>query len=134
MPSLIEPVCQASFIRYTLASEHGKNRLLFSNPAHEKSRINGTIRLSYDEGKTWSVAKTLYPGDFAYSCLTLLQDMSIGCLYEKNDYKSVTFARVTLVCYRLSTTSARSIISCCSADERSTNRTLKPATRTTRLL
>jgi len=95
-PTLIEPVCQASFLRYTLASEHGRNRLLFSNPAHEKSRINGTIRLSYDEGKTWPVAKTLVPGDFAYSCLAVLPDLSMGCLYETEGYRRIRFARFTL--------------------------------------
>ena len=32
-PTLVEPVCQASFIRYTDSREFMKNRLLFSNPA-----------------------------------------------------------------------------------------------------
>jgi len=95
-PTLIEPVCQASFLRYTLAGEHGRNRLLFANPAHEKSRVNGTVRLSYDEGKTWPVAKTLVPGGYAYSCLTVLKDMSLGCLYETESYKKIRFARFTL--------------------------------------
>lgn len=95
-PELIEPVCQASFIRYTLATEHGKNRLLFSNPASEKGRINGTVRLSYDEGQTWPVARTLVPGSFAYSCLTVLPDMTIGCLYETDTYTRIRFARITL--------------------------------------
>lgn len=94
--TLVEPVCQASFLRYTLADEHGKNRLLFCNPAHTKSRINGTVRLSYDEGETWAVAKTLVPGSFAYCCLTVLKDLSMGCLYETNDYGKICFARFTL--------------------------------------
>ncbi|MFW6163849.1 MAG: exo-alpha-sialidase, partial [Planctomycetota bacterium] len=95
-PTLVEPVCQASFLRYTRADTHDRNRLLFANPAHEKSRVNGTVRLSYDEGKTWPVAKTLVPGPFAYSCLTVLKDMSLGCLYETDGYKRIRFARFTL--------------------------------------
>ncbi len=95
-PELIEPVCQASFLRYTLATEHGKNRLLFSNPASEKGRVNGTVRLSYDEGQTWPVARTIVPGSFAYSCLAVLPDMTIGCLYETDTYKRIRFARFTL--------------------------------------
>jgi sialidase-1 len=95
-PTLIEPRCQASFIRYTLAAEHGRNRLLFSNPASEKLRENGPVRLSYDEGQTWPVARTLVPGSFAYSCLTVLPDMSIGCLYETDTYGRIRFARFTL--------------------------------------
>jgi len=41
-----------------------------------------TVRLSYDEGKTWPVARTLHEGPSAYSCLVILPEMTIGCLYE----------------------------------------------------
>ena len=95
-PALISPVCQASLLRYTLAAGGGKNRLLFANPASEKSRTHGTIRLSYDEGATWPVAKTLVPGGFAYSCLAVLPDGTIGCLYETEGYRRIRFARFTL--------------------------------------
>ena len=55
-----------------------------------------TIRLSYDEGKTWPVAKVLYAGSAAYSDLVVLPDGEIGCLYERDDYRKITFARFTL--------------------------------------
>jgi len=96
--TLIEPVCQASFLRYTLAGVHDRNRLLFSNPASTR-RVNMTVRLSYDEGKTWPVAKTINPGPSAYSCLTVLPDLTIGCLYERGErhaYEKISFARFTL--------------------------------------
>ena len=96
--ALIGPVCQASLLRYTLAEAGGKNRLLFSNTA-STSRVNMTVRLSYDEGKTWPVARAINPGPSAYSCLTVLPDMTIGCLYERGDrgaYEKITFARLTL--------------------------------------
>jgi sialidase-1 len=102
---LIEPVCQASFLRYTLASTGGKNRLLFSNPAvatppGEKSgkRFNMTVRLSYDEGKTWPVSKKLCEGPSAYSCLAVLPCGDIACLYEGGEklYDEIIFARFTL--------------------------------------
>jgi len=98
-PTLIEPVCQASLIRYTLSPPFRKNRLLFSNPATQDKRIKMTVRLSYDEGKTWPVARLLNAGPSGYSCLTVLHDMRIGCLYERGDRSSidkVTFARFTL--------------------------------------
>jgi sialidase-1 len=95
-PTLIEPVCQGSFIRYTLAAEHGRNRLLFCNPGSEQSRVNGTVRLSYDEGQTWPIAKTLVPGSFAYNCLTVFKDMTVGCLYETDSYGRIRFTRFTL--------------------------------------
>jgi sialidase-1 len=95
---LVEPVCQASLLRYTLKKDHGKNRLLFSNPASTK-REKMTVRMSYDEGATWPVAKVLHAGPAAYSALTVLPDHSIGCLYEqgaKSAYEKITFARFTL--------------------------------------
>ena len=95
--TLIEPVCQASFLRYSLAKE-GKNRLLFSNPASTK-REKMTVRLSYDEGETWPVSKLLYGGPSAYSALVVLPDRTIGCLYEqgtKSAYETIRFARFNL--------------------------------------
>jgi len=98
-PTLIEPVCQASFLRYTLASTQGINRLLFSNPATKKEgRFKMTVRLSYDEGKTWPVARQLHAGPSAYSCLTVLPGGDIGCLYEGGEtkYGEIVFARLPL--------------------------------------
>lgn len=95
-PALIEPVCQGSILRYTPAAADGKNRLLFCNPAHTTARVNGTVRLSYDEGRTWPIARTLVPGEFAYCCLTVLKDRTLGCLYETDHYHRIRFAGFTL--------------------------------------
>jgi sialidase-1 len=104
-PTLIEPVCQASFLRYTLASDNGKNRLLFSNPASAPApgktrgdRVKMMVRLTYDEGKTWPVSKLLHDGPSAYSCLAVLPDGDIGCLYEGGEtrYGEIVFARFSL--------------------------------------
>ena len=86
---LIEPGCMASVIRWN-------GNILFSNPAHEKERVNGVVRLSSDDGKTWSRLVVLEPGRFAYSCLTVFANGSIGCLYETgtNDpYEKIVLAR-----------------------------------------
>jgi sialidase-1 len=93
-PVLIEPVCQASLFRYS----GQPSRLLFSNPASTK-REKLTVRLSQDEGKTWPIAKELHGGPAAYSCLTVLPDGAIGCLYERGErspYERVTLARFSL--------------------------------------
>lgn len=95
---LVEPVCQASFIRFTKRPEFAKNRLLFANPASTK-RDKMTVRVSYDEGQTWPVAKEIYAGPSAYSALATLPDMTIGCLYERgkrSPYETITFARLSL--------------------------------------
>lgn len=93
--ALIEPRCQASLERYTDKLSHDRNRLLFSNPA-SLERKNMTVRLSYDDGQTWPVAKQLHAGPAAYSCLTVLSDMAAGCLYERGEkgpYEKIMFAR-----------------------------------------
>jgi sialidase-1 len=74
---------QGSIIRYTDRSTHGRSRILFSNPASTKKRERMTVRLSYDEGKTWPVSKLLHDGPSAYSCLTVLPDNRIGVMYER---------------------------------------------------
>ena len=97
-PELIEPICQASIRRYAWPDDRGKSILLFSNPASTK-REKMTVRLSYDEGETWPCARELWPGPAAYSCLTVLPDKTIGCLYErgsKNPYETIVFARFPL--------------------------------------
>ncbi|MBN1341621.1 MAG: exo-alpha-sialidase [Phycisphaerae bacterium] len=96
--TLIEPVCQAAVCRLTDAKRQDKNRVLFSNPA-DKKRVRMTVRLSYDECKTWPVAKLLNEGPSAYSDLCVLPDMTIGCLYErgkKSPYETITLARFPL--------------------------------------
>ena len=98
-PALIEPVCQASFLRRSWPGKTNVSQLLFSNPADEKRRRNFTVRLSRDEGKTWPVARTLHEGPAAYSCLVALPDGRIGCLYERGEksaYERITFATFPL--------------------------------------
>ena len=98
-PNLPEPVCQASFIRYTARRDgYAKDRLLFCNPASRR-REKMTVRLSYDEGQTWPISKMIHTGPAAYSCLTVLADGTIGLLYERgqaNPYETITFARFNL--------------------------------------
>jgi sialidase-1 len=97
--TLVEPECQASFIRYSSKTDgHDRSRLLFSNPASTK-RENLTIRLSYDEGKTWPVSKVLHQGKAAYSSMAVLPDGSVGIFYERGAQYStdqLTFTRFTL--------------------------------------
>ena len=96
--TLVEPVCQASMIRYTEEIHHDKNRVLFSNPATTERKMM-TIRISRDECKTWDAGKVLYEGPSAYSDLTIAPDMTICCLYERgaeHPYEKITFARFTL--------------------------------------
>jgi sialidase-1 len=96
-PELIDPGCNASIIRYT-SMEDGfkKNRLLFCNANMNKGRENLTVRISYDEGLTWTAGKTIYPGSAAYSTLTVLNNGNIGLLFEKDSYTENLFVSFSL--------------------------------------
>ena len=96
-PKLIDPGCNAEIIRYTAKADgYDKNRILFSNAKMEKDRMNLTVRISYDEGKTWTEGKTIYGGGSAYSSLTILENGDIGVFFEKDDYTQNTFVSFSL--------------------------------------
>ena len=96
-PVLIEPICQASMIKYN--PPNGKNYILFSNPASTDQRINMTVRASADAGSSWPLAKQLHAGPAAYSSLAVLKNNKIACLYEagqKHPYETITFETFSL--------------------------------------
>lgn len=102
-PELPGPGCQATLRRYSWPDDPergGKNRILFCNPATsgggETGRHSMTVRLSYDDGDTWPVARLAYPGYSAYSSMTVLPDGRIAVLYEKDGYRRLSFATFTL--------------------------------------
>jgi sialidase-1 len=92
-PMLIEPICQAGFLRYPK-----DDLVLFSNPASlEREKL--TVRLSKDGGRTWPFARLVHAKAAAYSSLGVLPDGSIGLLFENGDddpYERITYARFTL--------------------------------------
>jgi len=93
--------CQHSLVRLADGRNHDRNRHLFANPDHLRRRSNLTVRISYDNCKTWSKGKVLEPERSAYSDLCVLPDMSIGSLYEcgrggRSVYDSIMFARYNL--------------------------------------
>ena len=88
--ALVAPPCMGSIIG--CASPEGGNRLvLVSLPNTTNSRSNGAIFVSSDGGETWAAKKVIYPGGFGYSCLTILPDGRVGCLYERDDISHISF-------------------------------------------
>jgi len=89
---LPDPICFASLERFSTKKSGGKNRLLFVNPdnllradgkpTRSKDRTNLTVRLSYDEGNSWTVKRTVEPGLSGYADLSVMPDGTILCLYE----------------------------------------------------
>jgi sialidase-1 len=96
--TLIEPVCQGSLARAAWPTGDRQGAILFCNPA-SFTRDNLTVRVSRDEGKSWLSSKVVHSGPAAYSCLTILPDQTVGCLYEcgvKRPYEEIAFACFSL--------------------------------------
>ena len=75
---LVESRCQASIIDYGLCDE--KQMHLFLNPAVPSGRNHMTLKVSFDDCKSWSNDKLVYAGPAAYSCLTKLSN---GKIFKK---------------------------------------------------
>ncbi|MCK3683213.1 sialidase family protein [Maribellus sp. YY47] len=84
--ALQEPNCMASLIAANLELEgETKQVLFFSNPNNKNQRTNMTIKASLDEGMTWPEAYQLElneAGGFGYSCMTMVNENTVGILYE----------------------------------------------------
>jgi len=80
--SLPEPVCMASLISHRLAD--GRHLLFFSNPNHRSKRKKMTVRMSVDDGETWSRSILLDKDGGAYSSLVMIDDQTLGILYESS--------------------------------------------------
>lgn len=55
-----------------------------------------TVRVSYDEGKTWTEGKTIYEGPSAYSDMTVLANGDIGLFFEQDEYTKNPFVSFSL--------------------------------------
>ena len=94
--TLIEPICQASLLTHSFA-DNGAGKMLFLNPANETQRVNMTLRLSVDEGKSWAKSLVLHPGPSAYSDMTVLTNGNVGCFYEAgyvSPYQGIVYQEV----------------------------------------
>ncbi len=94
---LTDPRNNASIVRAYPDAPEGSARarvLLFSNADSASARANGTVRVSYDDGFTWSDGKVFESGEMAYSTLHPLADGTWGLLYESGGYKNIEFMRM----------------------------------------
>ncbi len=94
VPELVEPICQASLRRLRWRSAEAPGVLLFSNPGSRDGRVALTLRASFDDGATWPRSWLLDPGPSAYSCLAVLADGAILCLYEAGGYREIVCRRL----------------------------------------
>ena len=94
-----DPNCNGEIIRYTSTKDgYDKDRILFVNDDHQSIRMNLTVKISYDEAKSWKYAKVLAPGKTDYASMTTCDDGTIAIYYEDNrdDGYYLTFTSFSL--------------------------------------
>ena len=111
--ALLEPICMAGIVRYSLAKDGGKNRILFCNPDNltradgkeeagkTRDRKNMTVQLSYDEGQTWPVKRAVEPGPSMYSDIAVTKNGTILCFYGRGTKPGFAGEYLTLARFNL---------------------------------
>ncbi|PHN05926.1 sialidase family protein [Flavilitoribacter nigricans] len=90
---LPDSICQGSLLRFN--REDGLHMLVFSNPASQR-RERLTVRTSADGGRNWSAGTLIYGGSAAYSDLVQIDGKTLGILFERDLYQTITFVRSRL--------------------------------------
>lgn len=86
---LLDPPAQGTLLKHSFNEETGKYNILFSNPhsGEQGVRVNGTLKLSHDDGATWSKMirySDPYPTFSSYSDIAVInEDGDIGVLFER---------------------------------------------------
>lgn len=97
--ALVESTCMASIHRhYYKQNGIEKSVLLFCNPESYNSRDHMTLKISFDDGKTWSADRKILLdeyGSFGYSCITSVDESTIGIFYESSQ-ANMAFQQVQL--------------------------------------
>lgn len=97
---LIDPRVNADLIRVN-PNRRGPHRnwLLFTNPASVAARENLTLRLSCDNGETWSEGRVLHSRAAGYSVMAMLPNGRVGIFAElgKADYtERLSFTSISI--------------------------------------
>ena len=98
-PRLPDPVCQGSIL--AIGKKKNRNILAFCNAADTVQRDNLTLRISFDEGKSWKINRVIDKAPqgkerdhAAYSDIVSLGKKQIGVLYERENYSKIVFTVV----------------------------------------
>lgn len=97
--ALVESTCMASIHRHYYKQNGVETSvLLFCNPESYNSRDHMTLKISFDDGKTWSADHKILLdeyGSFGYSCITSVDESTIGIFYESSQ-ANMAFQQVQL--------------------------------------
>jgi len=89
---LPDPVCEGSLLN--IGTKRGKSILAFSNDADTNSRDSLTLRISFNDGKTWKKKYLIEAKNTAYSDIVKISRKKIGILYEAEGYREIKFTIV----------------------------------------
>lgn len=90
---LPDPKCEGSIVRY---NTDAPARIIFLNPNSQSKRCNMTVRISYDEGNSWTRSRPIYDWNTCdytpitvakggYSSMIKTADYAVGALIEINE-------------------------------------------------
>ena len=88
----VSPVCCAIERLSLKSAGDDRNRIIWTGPKGP-SRKTLVVRVSYDEGETFTGERLISAELAAYSDLTILKDKTAGVLWERANYKYLTFTR-----------------------------------------
>ena len=95
---VVTPVCCAIERFSVKSSGDDRNRILWTGPKGP-GRSNLVVRVSYDEGQTFTNERPIGNQYAAYSDLAILKDNAVGVLWERGEdrgYQFITFSRFHL--------------------------------------
>ena len=82
--------------RFTLKSAgDDRDRILWTGPKGP-GRSQLVVRVSYDGGESFEIERTISDEKAAYSDLTVVDNHAAGVLWERDDYRFITFSRFNL--------------------------------------
>ncbi len=98
--NLPDPVCEGTIL--TIGMRKHKSILAFCNAADTAQRNNLTLRISYNDGRTWkknmlidrSATATAARDHTAYSDIAAIGKKKIALLYERDGYAEIVFTTV----------------------------------------
>lgn len=97
--ALIEPVCMGSIHKHVY-TEIGKQKslLLFVNPNSKTKREKITLKVSFDDGKTWPKNYHILLDELSgrgYSCISSVDEKTIGIVFESSQ-ADLVFQKISL--------------------------------------
>ena len=87
-------ICQITAIGFEY---EGKYTIACINASDTKKRVNGKLKISLDEGKTFPYSYTITEGEFVYSSAVYLGNGQIAVVYEDSTkHEDIKFTVIDL--------------------------------------